>query len=44
MKHEIPQENIVTITFDDEKTSVDEILVTLKKNDLTVTGTPVLIK
>ncbi len=40
----MPQEDTINITFDDENTSVAEILATLKKSELTVNGTPVLIK
>ena len=44
VKHEMPGENVVAITFDDEKTSVEKIIAALKKGELTVNGKPVLIK
>lgn len=43
-KHEISQQNIVNITFDDQITSADGIMAILKKNDLTVAGKPLLIQ
>ena len=44
IKHEMPGENVVAITFDDEKTSGEKIVSALKKGELTVNGKPVLIK
>jgi hypothetical protein len=43
-KHEIQQENTINITFDDENTSVDQIIATLNKSEVAVSGPPVLIK
>ena len=43
IKHEMPKENEVNITFNDKKTSVKKIVAALKKGELTVKGEPVLI-
>jgi hypothetical protein len=43
LKYEIPKENIVNITFDNKKTSIENILAALAKGGLTVNGKPVLI-
>jgi hypothetical protein len=40
----MPRENMISITFDDGKTSVEKIIAALKKGGLTVEGKPILIK
>ena len=44
IKHEMPKENMVNITFNDRKTSVKKIVDGLKKSGLTVNGKPLLVK
>jgi hypothetical protein len=44
VKHEMPKENTVNITFNDKKTSVQKIVDGLKKGGLAVNGKPVLVK
>ena len=44
IKHEMPGENTVNITFNDKKTSVKKIIAALKKGELTVNGKPEMIK
>ena len=40
----MPGENVIAVTFDDEKTSAHKIIADLKKGGLAVEGEPVLIK
>jgi hypothetical protein len=44
MKHEILPDHTVNITFNDDDTSVDQIIAALKKSEVAVDGKPVLIK
>ena len=44
VKHEMPGENVVAVTYDDEKTSAHKIIAALKKGGLAVEGAPALIK
>jgi len=44
IKHEMPKGNMVNITFNNKKTSVQKIVAALKKGELTVNGKSVLIK
>lgn len=40
----MPESNNATITFDDERTSVENIVAALKKGNLTINGKPVMVK